>query len=179
MTPKFDACLKKLLILEGGHSNDPWDSGGETWFGISKNNWPAWFFRIAACVHDDGRREVARQFYFQEFWLPMHCSDFSYPVAFELLEMAVNLGRAGATRIVQKAIAIHEKDIVIDGVFGPRTLGALKRFALQHERNLLGALNGLQFDAYREIVQRKPELSVAFLGWCARCASVNDGENVD
>ena len=42
MGDHFDKALAHTLQFEGGYANDPADSGGETYKGISRNNWPSW-----------------------------------------------------------------------------------------------------------------------------------------
>lgn len=38
----FDKALEQVLKDEGGYVNDPIDSGGETFRGVSRNNNPNW-----------------------------------------------------------------------------------------------------------------------------------------
>ncbi len=38
----FQKALAHTLEFEGGYANDPADSGGETFRGISRRNWPQW-----------------------------------------------------------------------------------------------------------------------------------------
>lgn len=38
----YKSAILKVLLTEGGYANDSDDSGGETYKGISRNNWPWW-----------------------------------------------------------------------------------------------------------------------------------------
>src|SRR5665647_28830 len=38
----FKIAIVKILSSEGGYSNDPDDTGGETYRGISRKFWPKW-----------------------------------------------------------------------------------------------------------------------------------------
>lgn len=38
----YKHAIAKVLLTEGGYANDKDDSGGETYKGISRNNWPKW-----------------------------------------------------------------------------------------------------------------------------------------
>ncbi|HEY5593156.1 MAG TPA: glycosyl hydrolase 108 family protein [Paludibacter sp.] len=38
----YKSAIARVLLTEGGYANDPDDSGGETYRGISRVNWPKW-----------------------------------------------------------------------------------------------------------------------------------------
>lgn len=38
----YKLAINPVLKSEGGYANDPDDRGGETYKGISRNNWPSW-----------------------------------------------------------------------------------------------------------------------------------------
>ena len=42
MSESFKKALEHMLKFEGGYANDPNDSGGETFRGVSRRNWPKW-----------------------------------------------------------------------------------------------------------------------------------------
>ena len=149
---KFDKALIHLLDIEGGYSNDFADRGGETYYGVSRRFHPETFDKIHAAKTDAERYGILAGFYYQTFWVPMRCESFHYPIAYELFEIAVNLGIAGATRVAQQAAQVYDTAISIDGVYGPRTFKALRDFAEARPVNMLGALNVMQGVAYRDIV---------------------------
>lgn len=85
MSGHFEKALKHTLEFEGGYVNDPADSGGETFRGISRRNWPDWpgwalidKAKAAGCrspaainAHFRGDQEIGRlvaDFYQAAFW---------------------------------------------------------------------------------------------------------------
>lgn len=121
----FDACFAAMIGNEGGFSleeSDPgnWTGGrvgagrllGTRW-GISAAAYPT--LDIAALTLDD-----ARAIYLQRYWgagdhLPA-------PLALLWFDAAVNLGVAGAARLLQLAVGAEQ-----DGLLGPATLAAVAR----------------------------------------------------
>lgn len=108
----FDRALDFVLAREGGYSADPHDPGGETNFGISKRAYPA--VDIAALT-----RAGAAEIYQRDYWAPLFCADYAYPLALALFDTAVNCGVKTAIRLGQKAAGLE-----IDGVVGPKTRAA-------------------------------------------------------
>jgi len=81
----FLAVLAKTLKQEGGYVNDPYDSGGETYRGISRRAWPSWKgWPLIDQAKTDGLKspkaidrhfeddaemfELVADFYFANFW---------------------------------------------------------------------------------------------------------------
>jgi len=143
---KFDISFDKTIAAEGGYSNNAADKGGETYKGISRNNFPDWrgWNLIDNCKKRVGtspealNKELAgnfplqqdvRTFYVEKFWLP----NFEYlhqEIADELFDTAVNQGAGTAVKYLQKALnALNRNgsdyaDIAEDGGFGSGTLSA-------------------------------------------------------
>ena len=114
----FINALTNTLAIEGGYANDPNDTGGETYRGISRVHhpkWPGWKI-IDACKHS-GIPLVSRElltsmvnaFYHDEFWLKAGCNivdTMSELVAEELFEASVNCGRGNGVKFLQRALNV-------------------------------------------------------------------------
>ena len=105
--------LERIIGHEGGYSNDPEDSGGETKWGISKRSYPQ--LNIA-----DLTVEEAAIIYQFDYLQPLEADKFRDGVVFQLLDFAVNSGVETAKRILQREI-----DVADDGIIGPVTREAL------------------------------------------------------
>ncbi|MBU0846502.1 hypothetical protein KKH23_04880 [Patescibacteria group bacterium] len=158
----FRKALEKLLTIEGGPSNHAWDPGGDTAFGISKVHWPQYW--------EDGppTRRTAELFYMEEFWKPLCLSEIDYqPLRVEMLEAAVNCGLANGAKFAQRAYNLLRPrswtELIVDGVVGPRTRGALNRLVEHYPDALMAGCNYFQAEYY---VDTREELrSNAIRGW--------------
>lgn len=170
----FEKALKKTLDLEGGYTCDPNDTGGETVFGVSRNNFPSWAgwkivdqlkrlhgantpeFRAAIRSNADLSEHV-RNWYKQEFWNPFELDNITnFPLAFEIFDQSVNLGRKQTTLLIQRACnALNYKntfgaDLNVDGIVGPNTRRRLQEVGndSRYTECLRRALDGLQVSHY-------------------------------
>ena len=119
--------IAKVLLTEGGYVNDPDDNGGETYKGISRNNWPQWtgwpFIDHAKKISGfpknlnaiSGLRDSVMAFYRDNFWKPVGGDLIdSQEIADNLLDSAVLEGIKSAVKRAQKIVGIAET-----GVFSP------------------------------------------------------------
>lgn len=114
----FHAVFERVIGHEGGYVNHPDDPGGETNWGITK--------RVARAFgyQDDMKslpRELAREIYYQEFWIRANCDRYHPAIGFQLFDIAVNHGIGTAIRMLQRAAEVAD-----DGIVGPITLKAIK-----------------------------------------------------
>lgn len=110
----FDQAFRRVIGHEGGYSNDPQDTGGETKYGISKRAYP--HLNIASLTMDE-----AKAIYKRDYWGAAGCDAVPDILRFDLFDMAVNQGVKSAIRALQHAVGEHE-----DGILGPRTLQAIQ-----------------------------------------------------
>jgi uncharacterized protein (TIGR02594 family) len=126
--PDFVRALAHVLEMEGGATDDPYDPGGPTNFGIT----------LATYAHDKGvaltdansallKAELdaiapatVQRIYHQRYWLAAHCPELPRPIAFFHFDAAVNQGVTGAARMLQEAAGT-----IVDGEIGPITLAAV------------------------------------------------------
>ena len=111
----FDKAFELVVAQEGGYSNDPRDSGGETKWGISKQAYPT------VDVYNLTLQE-AKELYRSDFWMKVHGDQIPYPLNVFVFDSAVNQGVVPAIKMLQKAIGVAQ-----DGILGRDTLGALGR----------------------------------------------------
>jgi len=186
MNKTFFIAFNKLIAFEGTYSNDPDDKGGETYCGISRNNFPNWigWIRIDHAKESANFSEVLKanmnlrgyvqDFYLNEFWLKMNCDVLPDKIAEELFELSVNCGIRRATIILQTALNVlnnNQKkyaDIRTDGKFGNQTLATLQR-ALENVSNKLifNVINILQGSFYIELMINNPVYE-KYIGWFNR-----------
>jgi lysozyme family protein len=175
----FGPALARLLPFEGGFSNNSNDSGGETYRGISRKNFPNWrgWNRIDQCkglpnwpknieqFWQGELRQLVEQFYRSEFWRPEY-EMLSQDVANKVFDIAVNAGARVAVKLLQRAArAARGMEIDDDGSWGPNTEAAI---AGCNQTCLLIALRSEQAGLYREIIARNPSQEVFRGGWTKR-----------
>lgn len=117
----FDKAIPVLLEIEGGYSNNPYDLGGETNFGISKKQYP----------HLDIKNltpKMAKDIYYNDFWLKFRLHEIvDFEISKQLLLMFVNLSYTSAAYVVQKAINRSGGNVKQDGVIGSGALLAINQ----------------------------------------------------
>lgn len=97
-------------------------------------------------------------------------------MAEELLDTGVNCGTGFAKPLLQHALNLLNNqdkggwpDLVIDGIYGPATLNALKTYMVKcgkdDEKVLVRVLNIIQEQRYIEICERNPTQEQFFYGW--------------
>lgn len=192
----FNIAYAPLKQFEGGWTNDPNDRGGETYAGIARNFFPGW--KGWAIVDEYKRKygasssrlnrplaanaelqEMVAGWYKKEWWDRMGLGTLSQPLANEIFEQAVNLGKAGSGKKVQTICNAYNygpggtqffKDLAVDGAIGPKTLEALSILVRKKtdDKSLVHALNCMQGAHYLELAARKPSQRKYTVGWMKR-----------
>lgn len=170
----FVKALAFVLENEGGYSDDPGDSGGETYCGISRNNFPAWagwtIIDSAKADRDfpnslqalDPLTAAVESFYRSTFWAPINGDAIAdQNIATQLLDACVNDGVGEGVRLLQRALKIDA-----DGKFGPRTVAAL---AAANPTITLRDFRAWRQWLYAHAFARDPKTQEPFLyGWMLR-----------
>lgn len=167
--------IDEIIAREGGYTNDPSDSGGETNFGITVT--------MARAYGYTGKminmpRIIAFNIYAAEYWdkLKLDMIEmFSSLIAEELADTAVNLGASQAAEFFQRALnALNNggtlyPDVVVDKSIGKATLtafsGFMKRKDGQAATIMLRALNSLQGAFYIGLAERREKDEKFLAGW--------------
>lgn len=173
------------MKVEAGYANSKFDTGGETYRGISRKNFPSWdgWEIIDACkisadfpnnLHGfDGLEKKVTAFYVLNFWNKiMGDAIASQKIANEVYDTAVNFGHVQAGLMLQDALNLLNKngsefpDLLVDGKIGSKTIEVLN--GIKNIDPLLRTLNGLQFMKYVKICEHNPEQEYNFVGWLKR-----------
>lgn len=128
----FDQAFAFTVGEEGGHSNNPNDKGGDTWYGLSRaahpneTPWPPTFARV---------KEIFRA----EYWDVCRCDELPPALALALFDEAINFGPFPAILDLQRAIALNQPGGFpqIDGIVGPTTVSRAQRFGNRLARYFL------------------------------------------
>lgn len=182
----FKKAYEVVKANEGGYANDPDDTGGETYKGISRNNWPKWKgwamvdaakkdpmgFKLA--METNSRLQFAvLEFYKVNFWDVLKLDHVkSEAIATELFDTAVNLGSDKAGEFLQMVLNGTNRngkdyaDIPEDGKIGPLTVQTLNG----HKRpgEVLKLLNCLQGVHYLTICRKRPVNEKFMSSWLSR-----------
>jgi lysozyme family protein len=155
----FKTAIGLTLQHEGGYVNNPDDSGGETNMGITAKDLPG------QNMHDL-TVEQATAYYLEHYWKALYSQITDQNLANTLFDMGVLFGVGTAVRVLQEIISRH--NVVVDGVFGLRTLDILNTaepvgFLIAYKTSLVShALC---------IVNASPKDRTFFAGWVRRINS--------
>lgn len=191
----FDIAYAPLKDFEGGYDNDPDDRGGETYAGIARKFFPSWQgWKIIdkikrsnqskaainqAAKADHLLRDYVRAWYKTTWFDALGLGELPQPLANEIFEQSVNLGKSGSGKKVQIICNAYNyqpgakklfADLKVDGAIGPKTLAALK-IILANKANaesLVHALNCMQGAHYLELAAKKFTQRKYTVGWMKR-----------
>lgn len=115
----FDGAFEKLLKHEGGYSDNKYDSGGKTMFGITE--------QVARANGYQGQMKdlplsVAKGIYKEQYWDAVRADEMPQKLRYGLFDAAVNSGPSQAVKWLQQAL-----NLVPDGVIGIKTLFEAKK----------------------------------------------------
>lgn len=157
--------INEIIRVEGGHVNDPSDSGGETNFGITAG--VARAFGYAGSMRYMSR-EIAFAIYMAKYWDSVRADDMPESVAAEVVDTAVNAGVNRSGRFLQRALNVLTPGtaLVVDGVIGSATIRGLNEYlAVRDAVTLVKMLNCLQGAFYVELAERREKDERFIYGW--------------
>lgn len=174
-----------LSVIEGDYSNDPNDTGGETFRGIARKknpNWVGWT-RVDAlrsdpafpgtALADAGLNQMVVDFYRAEFWTRVGADDMPPALALDVFDCGVNCGQGAAVKMLQRVLNVMNKggvlyaDISADGQWGPGSRAALDGYLRTRGdlSLLIVAFNCLQGAHYVECAERREANETYAFGW--------------
>lgn len=152
----FEKAIEFILIHEGGSTitEDPFDNGGLTKYGISQRAHP--LLNIRALTEDE-----AKQIYREDYWNKIRGDELPPALAVVVFDSAVNQGPHAAIRMLQQAVGVHD-----DGILGPKTMEAAKK---------AGSMILSELVARRMVVYGlNPNFTRYGLGWSRRLAACHE-----
>lgn len=171
LTPPLD----RLISIEGGYTNDPKDSGGETIWGVTIAVARAFGYLGAM---PDMTKEQAKLIYMARFWEQPRfdkVAAINGPLALELFDTGVNMGVGTASKFLQRALNVLNNggtlfpDMTVDGGIGAMTLAALQAFLSVRKgegvKVLMTMLNSQQCMKYIELAEARPKDEAFEFGW--------------
>ena len=100
MKENFDKAFELLMDFEGGYSDDIFDAGGKTMYGISINSFPKEFNELMALKTPKEREEYIRNFYRKNFWDVIKADSLPDKTDIAAFDFAVNSGAGRAKRLL-------------------------------------------------------------------------------
>lgn len=148
MTDNFDKFIERVGIHEAGYTNNPKDKGNWTGGVIGVGELKGTKFGIAANTygHLDIKNltwEQAKEIYRKDFWEGPRINELQAPLAFQVLDAAINHGRTRAIGWMQSVVGATS-----DGRIGPLTLNRVNAYVEVHGKmaaNMLFLASRLQF----------------------------------
>lgn len=115
----FAEALRRVLVHEGGYSNDAGDPGGATMWGITHIDYDAYRRRKGQTTQDVRRMSVAERddIYRHKYWIGSRCDELPAGVDYCVFDGSVNSGVAQSVKWLQRALKV-----TADGHIGDQTL---------------------------------------------------------
>lgn len=134
MATAFNRALAFALRWEGGYSNHPSDTGGETNRGITWRTYNSYRHSRGLPVRSVKfleQREL-EEIYKKQYWDAARCDLLPDKLAIAHFDWAVNAGVGRANRTLQQIVGADA-----DGIIGPRSVVAVRAAATIHSEVVL------------------------------------------
>jgi putative secretion activating protein len=160
---RFQKIFDYLLRVEGGYSNDKYDSGGKTKYGIIEVEARKYGYRGHM---KDMPLEIAKDIYYRKYFKGNRLDEVvNDKISLSICDWIVNSGNWGAKKAQQALNIINSSELVVDGKIGNQTLFALNNV---NPDKFLEVYHRLQRNFYRSIVASRPTQQVFLKGWLNR-----------
>lgn len=158
----FEKIFNYLLYVEGGYTDDMYDKGGKTKYGIIEVEARKYGYRG---LMKDFTLELAKEIYFKKYYTKYNLDKIdNNEIALSICDWTVNSGVWGLKK-AQQTLNELGYNLVVDGIFGNKTLQALntvdviKFLELYHNKQRLFSNN---------IVKNNPTQKKFLQGWLNR-----------
>ena len=159
---RFEKIFDYLLKVEGGYSNDKYDAGGKTKYGITEED--ARDFGYKGDMQDL-TKDFAKNIYLKKYYLGNKLDKVvNDKVELSVCDFIVNGGAWGAKK-AQAALNELGFDLRVDGILGEKSLAALNEV---DENKFLEKYHDLQRRYYRVLAANKPSQKKFLTGWLNR-----------
>lgn len=179
----FDKAFAATMGHEGGYANHKLDTGGQTYAGISRKNWPKWngwkyvdtsvakYNGNAALINADLSKNqtvqvLIKEFYKSNFWYAINAGAINdQQLAHNVFDFAVNAGVGAASKMLQRAANKVCGDLEVDGQVGAKTIAALNKL---NGKAVYDNFNSERKVFYDNIIARNPSQDVFRKSWYSR-----------
>ena len=123
-----DQIIARIIGIEAGYVDNPRDPGGATKYGVTQRYLDEHRGRVPglpASVADLTIAE-ATALYVADEWAEIQGDALPWPVAYLVMDTAVNSGAAEAVKLLQQALGL-----AVDGNLGPVTVAAANRGSVE------------------------------------------------
>ena len=159
---RFEKIFDYLLKVEGGYTNDKYDKGGKTKYGITEED--ARDFGYKGDMQDL-TKDFAKNIYLKKYYLGNKLDKVvNDKMALSVCDFIVNGGAWGAKK-AQAALNELGFDLRVDGILGKKSLAALNEV---DENKFLEKYHDLQRRYYRVLAANKPSQKKFLTGWLNR-----------
>ena len=159
----FPACVKLLLVHEGGNDDSPLDPGGRTSRGVTQSEFDVWRRDHPGLPSDvwQAPQATVLAIYRAKYWNVMRCDDLTAGMDYCVFDFGVNSGVSRGIKLLQTTLGL-----AVDGAMGPLTIAAAKGC-----KDIPAFINKYQ-DARLTFLHGLGTWSVFGRGWGTRVADV-------
>ena len=158
----FNNIFKYLLKVEGGYSDDNYDTWGKTKYGIIEVEARKYGYKGHM---RDLTLDIAEDIYFQKYFKRNRLDEISNSkIALSICDWTVNSGKYGLTK-AQLTLNELGFNLEVDGKFGNKTIQALNEVDVD---KFLSIYHNKQRQFYQNIVRNRPDQKVFLKGWLNR-----------
>ena len=158
----FEKIFKYLLIVEGNYSDDKYDKGGKTKYGIIEIEARKYGYKG---LMKDLTLELAKEIYFKKYFIKNNLDKIdNEEIALSICDWTVNSGSWGLKK-AQQTLNELGYNLAVDGIFGNKTLQALNTVDVE---KFLSLYHTKQRTFYNTIVKNNPTQKKFLQGWLNR-----------
>lgn len=107
----YDACEARVLLSEGGYTNDPRDPGGPTNWGITIYDARLYWKHDATAADVRAMpKAVAQDIYRKKYWDALDCDALPAGLDYTVFDYGVNSGIARAGRVLRQCMGLPAAD---------------------------------------------------------------------
>ena len=166
----FEKAMAHVAEWEGVYSNDKYDAGGETKYGVCMEFLRDLGTRGGGDINHDGvvdRRDViavtkqdAKKIFKKEFWDKPKLERFHPIVAMMMFDSNVNCGCRQTNKLLQRAVKTAD-----DGIIGPKTIAAAEAMPVSQ---IIARFSEQRRRFYNGLASNKPTQKKFLKGWLNR-----------
>lgn len=158
----FEKIFNYLLYVEGGYTDDMYDKGGKTKYGIIEVEARKYGYKG---LMKDFTLELAKEIYFKKYYTKYNLDKIdNEEIALSICDWIVNSGVWGLKK-AQQTLNELGYNLSVDGIFGRQSLEALNSVNVD---DFLKVYHEKQRQFYHNIVKYNPTQKDFLKGWLNR-----------